>query len=384
MLRQGLVAAVALLALAACTTTPMRPTGPGSVPPSTGGPLPPPPSSGGELSFATLPGWAQEDHLGALDAFRQGCGVAKDPGLAEVCRRARADRSANDLDARRFLEGNFRPEQVPGQGTLTAYFAPEYEARMSRSAEFSAPMRGKPADLVTLDLGQFDAGLAGKKVSGEIDGGQVLPYPDRAAIEASPETRPLAWMRPEDLFFLQIQGSGVLTLPDGRRVRAAFSGSNGRPFVGIATPMRERGLLPDNNTSGDAIRSWLAAHRGPEADAVMRLNPRYVFFQTLPDDGRQAVGAAGIALPAGRAIAVDPSQHAMGELFWLDASAPRLAGAFPTYRRLAVALDVGSAIKGPVRADLYTGTGQIAGSEAGRVRHDLRLYRLVPLAQPRS
>ncbi|MBO9710046.1 MAG: MltA domain-containing protein [Caulobacter sp.] len=384
MLRQGLVAAAALLALAACTTTPIRPTGPGPVPPSTGGPLPPPSASGGELSFATLSGWAQEDHLGALDAFRQGCGVAKDPALAEVCRRARADRSSNDLDARRFLEANFRPEPVPGQGTLTAYFAPEYEARMSRSAEFSAPMRGKPTDLVTLDLGQFDSGLAGKKVAGEIEGGQVLPYPDRAAIEATPETRPLAWMRPEDLFFLQIQGSGVLTLPDGRRVRAAFAGSNGRPFVGIATPMRERGLLPDNNTSGDAIRSWLAVHRGPEADAIMRLNPRYVFFQTLPDDGKQAVGAAGVALPAGRAIAVDPSQHAMGELFWLDASAPRLAGAFPTYRRLAVALDVGSAIKGPVRADLYTGTGQIAGSEAGRVRHDLRLYRLVPLAQPQS
>jgi membrane-bound lytic murein transglycosylase A len=110
----------------------------------------------------------------------------------------------------------------------------------------------------------------------------------------------------------------------------------------------------------------------------MRLNPRYVFFQTLPDDGKQAVGAAGIPLPAGRAIAVDPSRHALGELYWLDASAPKLAGAFPTYRRLAVALDVGGAIKGDVRADLYTGTGPAAGAEAGRVRHDLRLYRLVP------
>jgi membrane-bound lytic murein transglycosylase A len=110
----------------------------------------------------------------------------------------------------------------------------------------------------------------------------------------------------------------------------------------------------------------------------MRLNPRYVFFQTLPDDGRQAVGAAGVPLPPGRAIAVDPGRHAMGELFWLDASAPKLAGGFPTYRRLAVALDVGGAIKGDVRADLYTGTGPAAGAEAGRVRHDLRLYRLVP------
>jgi membrane-bound lytic murein transglycosylase A len=370
MLRQGLAAAFAVLALAACTTAPLIPAGPGPVTPIVE------PSSG--LSFGQLQGWSQEDHLAALDAFRQGCGVAKDPGLAAVCRLARAERTVDDAEARRFLETHFRPEPVAGQGLLTAYFAPEYEARMSRSAEFSAPMRGKPADLITLDLSQFEPGLVGKKLTGEVEGGQFVPYLDRAAIEASPEGRPLAWMRPEELFFLQIQGSGILTLPDGRRVRAAFAAHNGRPFVGIATPMRDKGLLPDNNTSGDAIRAWLADHRGPEADAVMRLNPRYVFFQTLPDDGKQAVGAAGIALPAGRAIAVDPSKHAMGELYWLDASAPKLAGAFPAYRRLAVALDVGGAIKGEVRADLYTGTGAAAGAEAGRVRHDLRLYRLVP------
>jgi membrane-bound lytic murein transglycosylase A len=374
--RQGLIAAVAVLALAACTTTPMKPQGP--VEPGAGAISSLPSSTGVFVSFNDLAGWSQEDHLGALDAFRQSCGVAKEPAMAEVCRKARADRSVDDANARRFLEVNFRPEQIPGQGVLTAYFAPEYEARMSRSAEFSAPLRGKPLDLVTLDLSQFEPSFAGKKVTGRVEGGQFVPYPDRAAIEATPEARPLAWMRPEDLFFLQIQGSGVLTLPDGRRVRAAFAGHNGKPFVGVATPMRDRGLLPDNNTSGDAIRTWLANHRGPEADAIMRLNPRYVFFQTLPDDGKQAVGAAGIALPAGRAIAVDPSKHAMGELYWLDASAPKLSGAFPTYRRLAVALDVGGAIKGDVRADLYTGTGAAAGAEAGRVRHDLRLYRLVP------
>ena len=373
--RQGLVAVVALLVLTACTTTPMKPTGPSPVGP---GPVATTPGPSGELSFAQLQGWSQEDHLGALDAFRQGCGVAKAPALAEVCRKARLERAVDDDEARRFLETHFRPEPVAGQGLLTAYFAPEYEARMSRSAEFSAPMRGKPADLVTLDLAQFDPAMAGKKVAGEVEGGQFVPYLDRAAIEASPVDRPLAWMRPEDLFFLQIQGSGILVLPDGRRVRAAFAAHNGRPFVGIATPMRDKGLLPDNNTSGDAIRAWLADHRGPEADAIMQLNPRYVFFQTLPDDGKQAVGAAGVPLPAGRAIAVDPSRHALGELYWLDASAPKLSGAFPTYRRLAVALDVGGAIKGDVRADLYTGTGPAAGAEAGRVRHDLRLYRLVP------
>jgi membrane-bound lytic murein transglycosylase A len=277
-----------------------------------------------------------------------------------------------------FLEANFRPEALPGQGLLTAYFAPEYEARMSRSAEFSAPMRGKPADLVSLDLAQFDPGLAGKKAAGEIEGGQVLPYPDRAAIEA--RRRPVHWpgCAPRTCSSCRSRARASWSCPTAGGCAPRSPAHNGRPFVGIATPMRDRGLLPDNNTSGDAIRGWLANHRGPEADAIMRLNPRYVFFQTLPDDGKQAVGAAGVPLPPGRAIAVDPGKHAMGELFWLDASAPKLVGGFPTYRRLAVALDVGGAIKGDVRADLYTGTGAAAGAEAGRVRHDLRLYRLVP------
>jgi len=114
----------------------------------------------------------------------------------------------------------------------------------------------------------------------------------------------------------------------------------------------------------------------------MRLNPRYVFFSTTPDDGVQPVGAAGVPLPPGRAIAVDPARHAMGELFWIDAAAPILTGAFPAYRRLALALDTGGAIKGDARADLYLGLGDEAGQEAGRVRHVLKMYRLAPKPAP--
>jgi membrane-bound lytic murein transglycosylase A len=206
----------------------------------------------------------------------------------------------------------------------------------------------------------------------------LQPYPDRAAIESTPPGQALAWMRPEDLFFLQIQGSGVLTYEDGKRLKALYAANNGRPFVGVANVMRDRGLLPRENTSGEAIRSWLADHRGPDADQIMRVNPRYAFFSLAPDDGRQPVGAANIPLPPGRGVAVDPAFHSMGEVFWLDAEAPILAGAFPAYRRLVLALDTGGAIRGDVRADLYLGLGAAAGAEAGRVRHTLRMFRLVP------
>ncbi|MDR6626633.1 MltA domain-containing protein [Caulobacter segnis] len=373
--------ALAVLLLSACASvvTPPPPIEPPGLPPPKTIPTPPlTPSSPSALSFQDLPGWTREDHAAALKAFQAGCGVSKDPAMSRVCGLARAADTSDPAAARAFFETNFQPQSVGDEGLLTAYFAPQYQARMSRNAEFSAPVRRLPDDLVVLDLGPFEPALIGKKVTGHVEGKTFVPYPDRAEIEAVPTDKPLAWMRPEELFFLQIQGSGVLVLPDGRRVKAVFAGTNGRPFVGVASPMRDKGLLPDNNTSGDAIRTWLAEHRGPEADAIMRLNPRYVFFKMAEDDGKEPVGSAGVSLPPGRAIAIDPSRHAYGALYWLDASAPALAGAFPAYRRLAVALDTGGAIKGEVRADLYMGTGPEAGAEAGRVRHVLRLYRLVP------
>lgn len=376
----GLVAVSGALALAACATTEGPPPAtsawrapPPSVPRS---PLPPVRPATPEHadagdhaaingSFAHLRGWAEDDHAAALAAFQQSCAAAHDPALKDVCSRAIALGHADERQARQFLEVNFRPEASPEEGLLTAYFAPVYEARNMPEGDFTAPVRPRPDDLPTADW-SASAGA---------------PYADRAEIDTRPAPDALAWMRPEDLFFLQIQGSGVLVYPNGVRVKALFDGVNGAKFRGIATPMRDQGLITD--TSGDSIRQWLAAHAGPDAQSVMRLNPRYVFFKLGPDDGQDPAGAAGMPLIPGRAVAVDTSRHTLGELVWIDASAPTLPGAFPTYRRLTVALDTGGAIKGDARADLYLGRGPAAGLAAGRVRHTLRLYRLVPV-EPQS
>ncbi|MDO8902638.1 MAG: MltA domain-containing protein [Phenylobacterium sp.] len=346
-----------VLLLSACATArgPEETPAPGPRP----APTPSQPAPAPTLDVSSLTGWAQADHAEAFAAYRATCGVARAPAEAEVCRRARSHPRLEVNEARAFFETNFRLQPVPGEGVLTAYYAPEYTARRSPDAEYSAPVRPKPAN---------HAALYGRA--------------DRAMIEATPPTEVLAWMRPEELFFLQIQGSGVLTFADGERVKVLFAAHNDLPFSGIANPMRDRGLLAANNTSGEAIRAWLAAHRGPEAEAIMRLNRRYVWFRLEADDGLHPVGAAGVPLPPDHAIAVDLTQHRVGELFWIDASAPILTGAFPVYRRLVVALDTGGAIKGQVRADLYLGSGPEAGVEAGRVRHTLRMVRLVPRVGP--
>lgn len=349
-----------LLFVAACASTPPVtpvPPGPPVGPPV--GPSVPPPPSWGEISLSALPGWAEEDHLAAFQAYAAGCRPARGATADATCARAQAlaARRPSPSDARTFLETHFVASEARTDdgraGLLTAYFAPEYEARRVPDAEFDAPVLSRPAN-----PGQLG---------------------DRAAIEAgSAQSSALAWMRAEDLFFLQIQGSGTLTFPDGARLRAAYAADNGARFVGIARPMAERGLLPQNGTSGEAIRAWLAAHRGPEARAIMALNPRYIFFRVAPDDGKEATGAAGVPLPARRSIAVDPSRWTYGDAVWIEADGGNLAGARASYRGLVMALDTGSAIRGPVRADLYIGRGDAAGHEAGAVRHPLRMWRLVP------
>lgn len=372
--------ALAVLSLAACAATPHRPT-PGPFPPPPEPAPSPPPAVAPEriVPLAALPGWSADDHAQAFAAFQATCGAAREVEAARICRSARALGRLDEPAARDFFETRFVAEALPGEGVLTGYYAPVYEARRAPDGEFSAALRAKPADLQAVDAGLFDSAQAGRPGAAIDPGsGPLLPYPDRANIEAAAPAAALAWLRPEDLFFLQIQGSGSLVFEDGRRMKALYAANNGRPFVGIANTMRDRGLLPADGASGEAIHAWLAAHRGPDAQALMQLNPRYAFFRLEPDDGRPPVGAANVPLPAGRAVAVDRTQHAMGELLWVDAEAPLLQGALPIYRRLTVALDTGGAIQGQVRADLYLGEGPVAGAEAGRVRHTLRLFRLVP------
>jgi membrane-bound lytic murein transglycosylase A len=377
----------ALLWLAACATSPgPAPGAPGPGPgvgPGAGpvdpGPTPwtpGPPSP----AFAALPGWADEDHAAALMAYTQTCHVRGEQTARSVCSDARALTARGPVDratARQFFEARFIPQGGDAEGLLTSYFAPEYEARRQPDGGFTAAVLGPPADLVRT------AGPDGRPLYRQaVSGGAPRPYPDRATIDASigygGMGAPLGWMRPEDLFFMQIQGSGYLTFEDGGRARAAYAADNGLGFVGIARPMAEEGLLPRNGTSGEAIRRWLSANRGAEAQRVMNLNPRYIFFSIQPDDGGDPAGAAGVPLPARRAIAVDPSHWSYGELVWIDAQGAGLVGARASYRGLVMALDTGSAIRGPVRADFYMGRGPAAGDEAGTVRHPLRMWRLVP------
>jgi membrane-bound lytic murein transglycosylase A len=177
-------AAFACLLLGACITSHPPPLAPA--------PLPRPPVAGHVSSLAQLPGWDLEDHAAAFAAIRAGCGAARDPAFVRLCAEARAAGPLREREARDFLERTLTAEPADGEGLLTGYFAPRYEARSRPDDEFSAPVRPRPAD-------------------------PALAALSRAEIDARPAHDALAWMRPEDLFFLQIQGGGVLIFRDGER-----------------------------------------------------------------------------------------------------------------------------------------------------------------------
>jgi len=328
------------------------------------------------LRLSNLPGWTAADPFIALEALRSACAYKKGRQYGPVCQAMASQDFETTDQIKGFLLSHLQIEPIAGQGLMTGYFVPDYEASYKAEGEFSQGVRTKPDDLIYVSGSQMTPRQSSAHVAARKVGDTYLAYPVRAEIEKSAVSAAY-YMRPEDYFFMQLQGSGFLDLPDGKRVYAAYAADNGQPFVGIAKVMVAKGYLAQNQTSGDNIHQWLADHRGPEATSVMNANPRYGFFAIQPDQN-QPLGAAAVPLPPGSAIAVDSAYHDLGDLFWLDADAGTLKDAFPAYQRMVAALDTGGAIRGNVRADLYVGHGTRAGVEAGRIKHDLRLWRIMP------
>jgi membrane-bound lytic murein transglycosylase A len=281
--------------------------------------------------------------------------------------------------ARAFFERNFKPMTLRGSGQLTGYYEPNVEVRAYPDSEFSMAIRARPDDLLTGDLGQFIAGLQGRRIVGRAADQTFEPYRSRADIEAMDLGIPLAWGRPIDVFFLQIQGSGRLIYPAGEQARVRFAAHNGLTYVSIGRILIQRGELEPHNASKQAIEDWLNLH-GPSAwQPLFDENPRYVFFSldALDDPDEGPLGAQGAPLTPLASLAVDPRHHAWGVPILVSADLPDAPG----WRGLVIAQDAGGAIQGPVRGDLFYGWGDAAGQRAGRQNDpDARWTILLPRA----
>ena len=392
------VALFTALALAGCAGSPS----PGPAPSGRPGLPPPPPAAQAVAldvsSYDRLTGWREVDARGALAAFVESCRrIEARPDHEPMNPRAAYAGTAGDWrdacveaamlaglqpdadQARAFFERRFTPVEVSGSGRLTGYYEPVLNVRTHPDDIHSMAIRARPNDLLTGDLGQFIAGLEGQRIVGRATDQTFEPYRSRAEIEAMNLGIPLAWGDPIDVFFLQIQGSGRLSYPDGSQARVRFAAHNGRPYVSIGRILIDRGELEPHNASKDDIKDWLRA-RGPYAwRPLFDENPRYVFFSldTLDDPGEGPIGSQGAPLTPMASLAIDPAFHAWGVPVLINAS---IHGQ-PDWTGLVVSQDAGGAITGPVRGDLFFGWGDEAGYFAGRQNDpDARWTLLLPHA----
>ena len=281
---------------------------------------------------------------------------------------------------------------APAGVLFTGYYLPVVQARATREGDFRFPVFGRPPDLVTAALADFACDCAATaQLVGRVDDGRLVPYFTRAEITSAPRpgTAVLAWVDdPVALFFLQIQGTGSLALPDGTRRRVGFAASNGHPYVSIGKLLIDEGHLTPDQASMQGIQRWVAEHP-EERERVLNANPRYVFFRPL--DG-PAVGSLGVPVTAGRTIATDPMVYPPGALAFIrvpaetpagtgTASTPPGAGiTLHPPARLVLNQDAGVAIRGPERADIFFGEGDEAEAAAGRLKARGELYFLAPRA----
>jgi membrane-bound lytic murein transglycosylase A len=343
--------------------------------------------------FAHLPGWRQDDPAAAVSSLLKSCraiaglpadrdlGLGLRPGDWQApCAAAAALPPGDAIAARAFFESGFVPFRATNHGTAEGLFTGYYEAELhgakAPDARFATPLYRRPADLVQVDLGQFRPSLKGERIAGKVAGGRLVPYASRAQSEAGAlagQGLELLWVdSPVDAFFLAIQGSGRVILPDGEIVRVGYDGENGEPYVAIGRILAERGVPKDDITM-PFLRRWIAEH-GADGTELMAANPSYVFFKTLNGDG--PIGAEGVALTPGRSAAIDRSFLPLGLPIWIDTSDS--AETTGRMQRLFVAQDTGGAIRGPVRADLFFGYGAAAADHAGILKGRGALWVLLP------
>lgn len=354
-------------------------------------------------TFADLPGWETDDHLAAFKAFlasaprikaaakagNKAGAVAFPSELLAACdAAAKLPTPVTKAAARAFFESTFTPHRVvhaAPRGLLTGYYEPVLEGSREKNDRFATPIYRRPPDLVNLVHEAQRGAKADQLTHARKTSKGTEPYSTRSEIEGGAlggKNLELMYLAdPVDTFFMHIQGSGRIRLTDGTTVRVHYDGKNGHPYTSIGRYLIDNGILAADKISLGALGKWLRADPARGSD-VMQQNKSFVFFRELAgDEASGPLGVLSIPLVAGRSLAVDAGVHAIGTPVYVVA--PTLTHANKStkvdgFRRLMVAHDVGSAIRGPERGDIYFGSGDTAGKLAGVTKHPGNFFVLLP------
>lgn len=355
------------------------------------------------LTFSRLEGWETDDpsalfpalrqvlaHLEAEKPYRTGSLGLTAADLLPLAKAA-AEFSPEDAgSARAFFEARCRPFRIvpaaPGRGFVTGFYEPEVEVSDRPDATWRFPFHRRPDDLVDIDDANRPAGMdADYRFGLKRPDGSLGFYPDRGEIDRGAldgRGLEIAWAKSKvDVFFAHVQGAARLVYPDGRVRRITYAAKAGHPFSAIGRHLIDLGELELATISMQTIRAWLAAH--PErVDEILWHNRSYIFFReaAVKDLSSGPIAAAKVPLVAGRSLAVDRLIHTFGFPFFVSSWTLTHLDAGRPFARLLLALDTGTAIVGPARGDIFTGSGAAAGEQAGTIRHPADFAVLVPLA----
>jgi membrane-bound lytic murein transglycosylase A len=306
------------------------------------------------MDFEALDGWNADTQLAALTAFRQTCDLLDGPDWGPICKLAN-DIDDTDTAARQFFELFFKPVMIGEPPALfTGYYEPELAGSPVRTSRFNWPIYARPPELQDGQVWYSRAVIDGGILQGR-------------GLE-------IAWLDdPVEAYFLHIQGSGRVRMPDGAVIRVGYAGKNGQPYRSVGQEMVRRGIRTLDQVSAQNIKAWVRANPQAGAD-LLAFNPSYVFFRKIKlsaDAG--PIGAMGRSIFAQRSVAIDPAFTPLGAPVWVEKD-----GREP-FRKLMVAQDTGGAIKGTQRADIFYGTGDAAGDAAGTIKDTGRMILLLPI-----
>lgn len=341
--------------------------------------------------MGALPGWGAENFKNAQKAWAFSCehllslppdfslGVAGVAGeWFKVCEHFLQEDFRTPEAFRQYLKKYFSVYQVLDPQNrpplFTGYFEPELKGSFQKTSTYSIPLYKKPPELLVIeDLGVFRDACKGHRIAGALVEGELQPYFTRREIyERVLEGRglELVWVSSLiDSYFMSVQGSGLIRFENGETLRLGYDGTNGYLYTSIREVLvREKKLAPDQGTMED-IYMWAEKHP-EEVQSLFCQNQSYVFFKAL-EKVESPFGRMGHPLVPKRSMAVDPAYLSLGLPLWLSTENPSL-------QRFMAAHDVGGAIKGPIRGDVFWGTGHKAGQSAGSMKTGGDFFLFLP------
>ena len=333
-----------------------------------------------KIDMKDISGFENDDLEKALKVFIKDCQASKkNPILKQVCLKAEEDDidNAKDFFLNHFNAYQLLSDEQDKEGLITGYYEPLLQGSYHKTNRFKYPIYAVPKNLLTIDLSSAYPSLSKYRLRGKIKGNKIVPYETREEIDSidyktTKDLKPICFVDDKiDLFFLQIQGSGKVQLPNGKFINIGYAGQNGHAYYAIGKKLIEMGVIERENMSLQSIRKWLLENPD-QRDEILNLNKSYVFFR---QSKKTATGSLGTQLTANRNLAVDRKNIPLGFPVFINTTNPVTD---EPINKLMVAADTGGAIKGKVRADFFFGNGALARELAGKMKQEGELFIFLP------